>query len=123
MFKPLLAALLLAPLATAVAAGKTYRWVDAKGRVHYGDVPTAQAEEIRRRVATATDPATALAAEGAAKVAECTRRREQLSTYTAAGTITETDALGNTREYTAGEKEKLLAKAQTQVQQACGGLP
>ncbi len=42
----LLGCLLLMPV--SIHAGELYRWVDKFGKVHYGDAPTAEAEQIER---------------------------------------------------------------------------
>jgi len=39
--------LLLMP--TGIHAGELYRWVDKSGKVHYGDVPASEAEQIERK--------------------------------------------------------------------------
>lgn len=43
----LLGCLLVMP--TGIHAGELYRWVDKSGKVHYGDAPTAGAEQIERK--------------------------------------------------------------------------
>lgn len=56
---PLIAALLL----SALPASAQYRWVDADGRVNYGDQPPSDARNLTRidpRGASRDDPATAL---------------------------------------------------------------
>ncbi len=116
----LLPLLLLATAAQAAGQAKTYRWVDAKGRVHYSDVPVSpQAQQVQVKpgsgvVDVPKTPAADLAGE-------CTRRKERLTTYESAAQITETDALGNTRTYTDDERQKLLELTRTQVAEVCNG--
>jgi glutaredoxin len=51
MKQPLLLALLTLTLAiTPLAYGQVFRWVDADGRVHYGDIPPTSVDAQRRRM-------------------------------------------------------------------------
>lgn len=109
------------PLA-AVATGKTYRWKDDNGRMHYSDVPTAKSQRIEVRTASGTQPAKPAepAEPKQSKEEACQSKREQLATYISAAKVTETDTLGNTRTYSATEKEKLVLRTQAQVREVCG---
>ncbi|MDP3856900.1 MAG: DUF4124 domain-containing protein [Stagnimonas sp.] len=115
----LLLALLLATPGQA-GDGKTYRWVDDKGRIHYSDVPVPSAEQIQVKpgsgvVGIAREPT----ASTEQRKQDCEQRKEQLQTYEAAASITETDPLGNVRTYNAAEREQLLNRTREQVAQAC----
>ena len=52
-----------------VLAGELYRWVDANGKVHYGDVPAndAQQLEVKKYAAPVVSPASDSALEKAKK--------------------------------------------------------
>lgn len=52
----LLAALVCAIAVLPVFAEEIYRWVDAEGRVHYGDIPPDNAERVELAPAPAGDP-------------------------------------------------------------------
>jgi len=39
----------LAAMPSGTQAGELYRWVDAKGKVHYGDVPPADMAQVEPR--------------------------------------------------------------------------
>lgn len=67
--RTLLAALLLAPL---LASAQLYRWVDDKGRIHYGDKPPAGVKAARtaeNRVSTVASQQTASASTAPASPA------------------------------------------------------
>lgn len=111
--RPLLAALLLAALVPGVAAdGRIYRWVDAQGRVHYGDQPARGASEVRvPRVDASGSPA------------DCDRTRAELDNYRQAKDIVERDALGKERRYTPEERQQLIAITEGKLAAACGAVP
>ena len=118
------AALLLAVAVPAALAGSVYKWTDAQGHVHYGDSPAQGAQKLDM------DPngGQAAAASGeqanaAQKAAECTRQRDQLTTYRSATTIVEKDALGKEREYSGEERQKLIELTQSKMDAACAGQP
>lgn len=125
----LLGCLLLPGLASA---GKVYRWVDAQGRVHYGDQPARDARELRqldapRPAASNAAPEqsesepTADASEdaAAARATACTAKREQLKSYETATTLIEKDTLGREREYSSEERAQLVERARGEVQSLC----
>lgn len=116
------AGLLLILAFSAAAAGKTYRWVDAQGKLHYGDQPPANAVPVTPKLATGDNgsgspasgpPAAALAPE------ECARRKSQLDGYRDASAITETDGLGNKREYTEDQRKQLIARTEQSIRDGC----
>lgn len=116
--------LLMLPLllpAAAPASGKTYRWTDERGRVHYGDISAPRSERVEIQPGSGITLAqpTPAELEAATRAQDCERRRDQLASYRRAEEITETDALGKTRSYTADERERLLLRVQQQVQEAC----
>ena len=118
----LAAALLLG--ATAGADATLYRWVDKDGHVHYGDDPAANAQQVNpNRLDGHTDSSSSgsgdTSAAAAAKLAECKRKSDDLARFQNAITISETDALGNTKEYTAEQKDQLVAKTKKYVADNC----
>lgn len=111
-------------LPVAQAGGKTYRWTDEKGRVHYGDISAPRAEQVEIRQGSGiTVPApTATEIAAASQAQECKRRKDELASYDSAQEITETDALGKSRSFTAAERQQLLQRVQQQVQEACANV-
>lgn len=117
-------------------AGAVYRWTDARGVTHYSDVaiPGAQALGVSKalREGTSTRPAGGVAPEPvadegdaadpesiAARKALCAQKQEQLARYQGSISIVERDTLGTDREYSPAEREQLMAKTRTEVEQAC----
>lgn len=119
----LLAALLGCLLLSAAeaAGGKTYRWIDQKGRVHYSDVKAEKnSEQIQIRPGSSITAAPKDTLETiASRQLECQRRKDQLAVYSSSAEITETNALGKSRAYTATERQQLLERTQTQADEAC----
>ena len=111
------AVLLTAPLA-AMAEGRIYRWLDANGVEHFGDTPPASARSIKVR--QTSSGVNAGAERPVIDEAACAAKREQLGSYRLAGKVTETNALGESREYSEDEKQKLIANTEAQVRAACG---
>lgn len=117
---PILLCALIAAAGTAGAQEKkAYRWKDEKGRIHYSDVPAPRSEKIDIQRNGKVDAMSADAVAAEARGRECQRRRDQLASYTRAGDITETDALGNSRSYTDAEKKTLIARIEAQVKEYC----
>ena len=110
---------------SAAAADPTlYRWVDKDGHVHYGDQAAPNAKQINpKRLGTEDADASAgdaaAAAASAKQAAECKSKSDQLGRYQSATSITETDALGNTHDYSAEQKDQLVAKTQQYLDQHC----
>lgn len=118
--RPIITLLIALFCAGAAQAAEVYKWVDKDGKVHYGDRPKHDAQQIMADPAdssAATDPEAAKTAE--AKAAECSRKKAQLETYRKASSIKETDSLGRTREYSEEERQKLLALSEQQATEAC----
>ncbi|WP_428310867.1 DUF4124 domain-containing protein [Hydrocarboniphaga sp.] len=99
-------------------AATVYRWVDERGRVHYGDTRGKGASSIE--VTPGSGAAKPADEAGQLRSEECERRREQLETYKRATSVVETDALGRRHEYDPEQKAKLLQIGEQQVQNACG---
>lgn len=110
---------LLVLVCAAAQAGEVYRWVDKQGRVHYGDRPKHDAEQVHIAPPPATGTESAEADAAASKAAECARKKAQLEGYRKASAIKETDGLGRTREYSEAERQQLLALTEQQMNQAC----
>ena len=111
----------LALVAVAAQAGEVYKWKDKDGRIHYGDKPKHGAQPVDIPVAPTLDPAAEKAA--ADRAAECARQRKQLETYRAAPSISETDNLGRTREYSEAERQQFIAMTEKKVAEACAPAP
>lgn len=116
----LLCALIAAAGSAAAQDKKAYRWKDEKGRIHYSDVAAPRSEKIDIQRNGKVDAMSADAVAAEARGRECQRRKDQLTSYTRAGDITETDALGNSRSYTDAEKKTLIARIEEQVKEYCG---
>jgi hypothetical protein len=115
--KTLLAMLLLGGCCAAQAA-TVYRWVDERGRVHYGDQRGKGASSVE--VTPGSGAAKPADEAGQLRSEECERRRSQLETYRRATSVVETDALGRRHEYDPEQKAKLLQIGEQQVRSACG---
>lgn len=120
--------LLVMGVASAASGDRVYRWKGADGKMYYGDTPPATAQEVRNfdnkfsEPANVTAPSRAAPAtseEVAASEAECATKRNQLKTYRNAARLVETDALGREREYTAEERQLLVAKVESDITAHC----
>jgi len=110
-------------LASSVGAdtGKVYRWVDARGQVHYSDQADLSAHEIKQKApvtSSAPTPDTA-GSNDTGSTNACQSKKEQLISYQHAAKITETDGLGNTREYSAAETQKLIELTEKSIHELC----
>jgi hypothetical protein len=120
------ATVLAMAMADASRAASVYRWVDKQGNTHYTDhLPpdTSGAPVHVDPVPASSDAAAAAAAKPAAATDnsdECQKTKDKLTTYKAASKVTETDALGNTREYSEEERQKLIDLTAQKVKAACG---
>ena len=142
MKRILLLALIALPL---LAQAKVYRWVDARGQVHYSQTPPADvgAEETSISVVPATPspappaaaapkPATAPPAPAAPKVDDkvereakakrCTEARERVSHLEekTARRLGVTQPDGSLARMTDEEFQERLDKAQVELGKACG---
>ncbi|MDB5972151.1 MAG: hypothetical protein JWQ90_4601 [Hydrocarboniphaga sp.] len=115
----LLAWLLIGWIGIAQAA-TIYRWVDERGRVHYGDQRGAgvSAIEIRPGGGEARPVEQAEAVQPLTQ--ECERRKSQLEAYKSAASVVETDALGQSHEYDPAQRTQLMQLAERRVLSACG---
>ncbi len=112
--------------ATALSAGEVYKWVDKDGRAHYGDKPkTMPAEPVMPQPGQLPgQPADPEADQkAAARTAACDAKKKQLESYRRATVIKETDSLGNTRELSAADRQKLISLTEQQVATSCGPPP
>lgn len=130
MNKQLVMIVALMCASAAAVAGSVYKWKDAQGRVHYGDMPTQNAEKIEVKVpasqlqiqrdhdkALATDPKTAKRFE------DCKRNKELLTTYQGATNIISKDGLGGEKELNAAERAKLIEVTQQKIKDSCDETP
>ena len=117
---PMLSVVLGLLLSTAQAGEHTYRWTDANGRVHYSDVKNPNSEQVQVKPGQAVSATPKAVTEAAAaRQLDCQRKRDQLAAYSKSSDINETDSLGNTRTFTAAERQALIDRTQQQVQLAC----
>ncbi len=123
-----IAALAMA-LANIANAGTVYRWVDKQGNAHYTDQLPADISAAPVTVNAPPASTDASASSAAAKNAaaaktdnsdECQKAKDKLVTYKAAAKISETDALGNTREYSDEDRQKLIDLTSQKIKSACG---
>ncbi len=116
--------LALAVAGAAADSGHVYRWTDQAGHVHYSDQADAAANEVKNKPVAGTkpvqpDPSNATATSDDPRAQECQRKKEQLITYRHAAKVTETDGLGNTREYSPDEKQKLIELTEKSIHELC----
>lgn len=119
-----LAILVMLPLTwpLSTAAQSVYRWVDAQGRVHYGDPASAPPGAKRLSPRTMSTVATTPAPLPLPKQAEaCVQARERLTRYESAERIVETDSLGEQREFNPEARERLIALTELEAQRLCNG--
>lgn len=118
------------PLSAVSADAAIYRWVDAQGRVHYGDattaprsaeaVPQRYGTDVPSRAASAVDPTELPVTELPPTEQSCEQAQAQYDTYRGADQIVETDSLGVERTMDGAQREQLLARAEMRVSRACG---
>lgn len=127
--RAVLMALSLMLIAGVAHADKIYRWTGSDGKVYYGDLPPSGARDIRgfdRRAGTsasATPAETETPDQQAAREVECASKRSQLNTYKNATRLVEKDSLGREREFTAAEREQIVARTQADLESQCGDAP
>jgi hypothetical protein len=145
----LLALLTAAALAAAAGAADIYRWVDADGKVHFGEVPPTdvKAEKLAIRSAptdkgavemadltrqvrenqaaadavVASNAAKEAAAKAAQKAEECEAARKRLEAVQHSRKFATTGADGKETWVSGGEAVDLKAKLQAEVEAKCGG--
>lgn len=120
LLKFLLAVLLLngSTAMPAKAQSRVYQWTDGNGEVHYSDSARGPAKSILIKPTNhGLDGGVSTAAidDGA-----CKARRDQLQRYSGASRVTETNALGETRDYGDAEIRKLIDTTEAAVRTACG---
>jgi len=104
----------------AMAGERTYRWTDDKGRVHYSDVRNEKSKQVEVKPGSGvSDTPKESAATIASRQLDCQRKRDQVSIYNSSAQISETDNLGNSRTYSAEERQLLIDRAQQAAQAAC----
>ena len=126
-----LVGLVAASLLLCAAAGADptlYRWVDKDGHVHYGDQAAANARPVNPHMLNGGEDTSAAnddakAAEADKQAAACKSKSDELNRYKGATTITETESLGNSREFTPEQKDQLVAKTQKYVDDHCAPAP
>jgi hypothetical protein len=101
--------------AGAASAVEAYKWVDKDGTVHYGDKPKHEAQFVDVKPGSGDGPTP----DTRAHDAECEREKAQLETYRKAPGFKETNALGQTRDYTPEESKQYLDNFEKKVNQAC----
>lgn len=110
-------------LQAADADGHLYRWTDAQGQVHFSDQAHDNAQPLNLHLPDAGTPAPQPPANPISNNADCKKNQAQLTRYSNADTITETDSLGKTHVFTPEEKLKLIALTQAKVNKTCGADP
>lgn len=115
---------LLIPAAQAAAAGRVYTWKDSQGNIHYSDQPTANSHPVVPKAPGSSDDAAeskpAPVQTAAAKSADdCQQKKDKVTAYRSAGKITETNAFGETREFSDEQKQKLIEVTEKAAQEAC----
>lgn len=122
----LLFALITAAAGAAVAGDRVYRWTDARGHLHFGDTPAPDAQavqEVNTRTGTKTDVGGPVddsdEAAAARRADQCAARKAQYETYLRSTRLVEKDSLGREREYTAEERDRLLALTQEEIARVC----
>jgi|SRR5687768_7090708 hypothetical protein len=130
MLARVLTLIAVAAVAGAALAGDTvYRWTDENGRLHYSDQPGPNREVVERvdvRTGSKVEEESPTAdpeAVTAQRAEKCAAKRVQFSSYNSAVRLVEKDALGREHEYTADERDALIAKTQAEIDQLCVDEP
>lgn len=143
MKRPFLLPLTLSLAITPLGAAQVYKWVDADGVVHFGDLPQhreAQRLNVKPIPASATPPPPAADTEADSDGAKqsaggkgadqksgespetavyCQRSREDLKRYEAAEQLSREDEAGNPVILDDKEREALLQRVRKQVEKWC----
>ena len=112
--------LVLVLAATAASAGQVYKWTDSSGKVHFSDKPVAgESQKVEPKIGTVPpgqgEPDAALAKHQQ----ECAAAKDKLAAYESAAKIVERDALGNERQYSGDDKQKLIDMQRRKVASSC----
>lgn len=110
-------------MAPAMAA-QVYKWVDAGGRIHYGDQPQPGWKRVDVNAPPASAPPGAAPAPvqyGSVDQAACEQKRKELESYQKAARVIERDALGREKEFNPEDRKKLVELTQKQVDDTCAG--
>lgn len=124
MMRAVVLGLMLASL--PAAAAEVYKWVDAGGRIHYGDQPQPGWKRVDVNAPPASDPPPGTApapvtSYGSVDKAACEQKRKDLMSYERAARVVERDALGKEREYNAEDRKKLIELTKKQADDICSG--
>ena len=124
MMRAVVLGLMLASL--PVAAAEVYKWVDANGRIHYGDQPQAGWKRVEVNAPPASAPASGVAPAqptryGAVDQKACEQKKKDLESYEKATRVVERDALGKEREYSPEDRKKLIELTRKQADDTCAG--
>jgi len=102
----------------AAAQSRVYQWTDSSGVVHYSDSARGPAKSIRiKPTSSGLDGG---ASRPAIDEAACGAKRDQLKRYSSASRVTETNALGETRDYDDAQIKKLIETTEAAVRSTCG---
>lgn len=113
-------ALGLALAVVPAMAAEVYKWVDPNGRVHYGDQPQPGWKRVGVNAPPASSPGSAPpAVSGEIDKAACDKKKQELESYQKAARVVERDALGREKEYSAEDRQKLIALAQKEADDVC----
>ena len=100
-------------------ASDVYKWKDAHGNVHYGDKPKQGGEAVDVQPGSGPGESDESVKSRDARSAECEKKKTQLETYRKAPSLSETDNLGKTREYSEAERQQFLALQEKKVAELC----
>lgn len=123
-------------------AGEMYRWVDANGKVHYGDQPPPQAQREQalpdyvpgqspQGQAAAPTPTPGAQAPQQVELTElpasrgtdpqlCAQARQRLALYQQARRLERPDEFGRARQMNDVEKQAAIDGAKQMVRRSCG---
>lgn len=124
MMRGVVLGLMLASL--PAAAAEVYKWVDAGGRIHYGDQPQPGWKRVDVNAPPASNQAPGAAPApvttyGTVDRAACEQKRKDLESYEKATRLIERDGLGREREYSADERKQLIEMTKKQADDICSG--
>lgn len=111
-------ALLAGMISVPAFAASVYKWVDARGEIHYSDTPQPgwRRVDVSPTVVDGGAPSKSANADAAGKSAEeCKQKRDALFGYKNSARIVERNSLGVEHEYTPEEKQKLIMMTEQQL--------